>query len=253
VARVVLENVSVDLPIYGAHFSLRKTLLDRATGGFINRSGKRQDHVTINALRDVSLEIENGERIGLIGHNGAGKSTLLRVISGVYEPVRGRVMASGRITPLFDMMPGLDMEDSGYQNIITSGLLLGLTLEQIRARTASIEKFSELGDYLGLPVRTYSSGMVTRLGFSVATAIDPDILLLDEGIGAGDARFADQVKTRLDELIGRSSIVVLASHSEGLLRQLCNKAILLEQGKILMKGSVDDVLKEYHAQIHRHA
>jgi ABC-type polysaccharide/polyol phosphate transport system ATPase subunit len=250
-ARIVLENISVDLPIYGAHFSLRKTLMDRATGGFINRSGKRHERVTINALRDVSFEIENGDRIGLIGHNGAGKSTLLRVIAGVYEPTRGRVLASGRITPLFDMMPGLDMEDTGYQNIITSGLLLGLTLEQIRARTAGIEKFSELGDYLGLPVRTYSAGMVTRLGFSVATAIDPDILLLDEGIGAGDARFAEQVKSRLDELIGRSSIVVVASHSESLLRQLCNRVFLMGEGRVLMEGPVEDVLKEYHAQIHR--
>lgn len=249
-ASVVLEHVCVDFPIYGAHYSLRKVLFDRATGGVVNLGRKRHDRVIVNALRDVSFTLEDGDRIGLIGHNGAGKSTLLRVLAGVYEPVRGRVLVDGNITPLFDMMPGLDVEDTGYQNIITAGLLLGLTRQQIEARAPEIERFSELGEFLSLPVRTYSTGMVTRLGFSVATAIDPDILLLDEGIGAGDARFAERVAQRIDELIGRSSIVVLASHSLALISQICNRAALMDTGRVVALGSVAEIIQKYEKQVH---
>ena len=246
---VVLENVSVDFPIYGAHLSLRKALFDRATGGIVrkNETGHR---VVINALRDVSIRIEEGDRLGLMGHNGAGKSTLLRVIAGIYEPIRGQVLVEGRLTPLFDMLPGFDPEDTGYQNIVTSGLLLGMSRAEIERRVPEIEEFSELGEYLALPVRTYSAGMVTRLGFSVATAIDPDILLIDEGIGAGDARFAERVAARTHDLIRRSSIMVLASHSDAFIAQTCNKAVLMDTGRVVAFGSVPEITEIYARQVH---
>jgi len=249
-AAVVLDNVSVDFPIYGAHLSLRKALFDRATGGIIRRNETGHHRVVINALRDVSLEIEEGDRLGLIGHNGAGKSTLLRVIAGVYEPVRGQTFVEGRLTPLFDMLPGFDPEDTGYQNIVTSGLLLGMSRREIERRIPEIEEFSELGEYLALPVRTYSAGMVTRLGFSVATAIDPDILLIDEGIGAGDARFAERVAARTHDLIRRSSIMVLASHSDALIAQTCNKAALMDTGRVLAVGPVPEIAEMYARRVH---
>jgi ABC-type polysaccharide/polyol phosphate transport system ATPase subunit len=169
----------------------------------------------------------------------------LKVIAGIYEPIAGRVCVEGRITPLFDMMPGLDPEDSGYENIITSGLLLGLSRVYIETRIADIESFSELGEYLAFPVRTYSTGMLTRLGFAFVTAIDPDVLLMDEGIGAGDARFAEKAQKRLNELVSRSRIVVVATHSADLIKSFCNKAALLQTGKIVAIGRVEDVFEQY--------
>jgi ABC-type polysaccharide/polyol phosphate transport system ATPase subunit len=240
-----LEDVTVDFPIYGAQKSFRTALLSRAAGGLIRREGRMNQRVTVRALENVTLSVEHGDRLGLIGHNGAGKSTLLRVMAGVYEPAKGRVAIEGRISPLFNTAPGLDMDDTGYENIRTCGLFLGMTGEEIQRKTADIEDFAELGDYLSLPVRTYSSGMVVRLGFAIATAIDPEILLLDEGLGAGDARFAERAKRRVDALIARSSILVLASHGEGLIRNMCNKAILMDRGRISAQGSVDEVLDAY--------
>jgi ABC-type polysaccharide/polyol phosphate transport system ATPase subunit len=152
----------------------------------------------VRALIDVSLELSEGDRPALIGQNGAGKSTLLKVIAGVYEPVAGKVMVDGRITPLFDAVPGFDAEDTGYENIITAGLQRGMACTEIESKIPEIEEFSELGDYLSLPARTYSAGMKTRLGFAIATAGEPEILLLDEGIGTGDARFAERA-TRHNE------------------------------------------------------
>jgi ABC-type polysaccharide/polyol phosphate transport system ATPase subunit len=249
-ARVILENVRVDFPIYGAQRNLRKVLFDRATGGLIQHQGKKQDHVVVKALAGVSMTLEDGDRVGLIGHNGSGKSTLLKVIAGIYEPIEGRVLVEGRITPLFDMMPGLDVEDSGYENIVTCGLLLGLSRDEIESRIPNVEEFSELGEYLALPVRTYSAGMMTRLGFALVTALDPGVLLMDEGIGAGDARFAERAERRLNEFLGRSRIVVLASHSPGLTKSICNKAALLRAGRLVAIGSVEEVFEQYDAILH---
>jgi ABC-type polysaccharide/polyol phosphate transport system ATPase subunit len=225
--------------------SFRNELFTRAAGGLIRRDGRHKKRVTVRALENVSLEIRHGDRLGVLGHNGAGKSTLLRVLAGVYTPTYGRITIDGRVSPLFNTSPGLDMEDTGYENILTCGLFLGMTREEIRRKTSDIAEFSELGDYLALPVRTYSTGMLTRFGFSIGTSIDPEILLLDEGLGAGDARFAEKVRTRVDSLIGRSSILVLASHSEDMLRSMCNRAIVLNSGGLVMVGQIDEVIDRY--------
>jgi ABC-type polysaccharide/polyol phosphate transport system ATPase subunit len=244
VASIVLEGVTVDFPIYGSQRSFRKELFTRAAGGIIRRNGNG-NRVTVRALENVSLEIRHGDRLGILGHNGAGKSTLLRVLAGVYTPTLGRITIEGSVSPLFNTSPGLDMEDTGYENILTCGLFLGMTREEIRRKTADIAEFSELGDYLALPVRTYSTGMVARLGFSIGTSIDPEILILDEGLGAGDARFAEKVKKRVDSLIGRSSVLVLASHAETLIQSMCNRAILLHSGGLVMAGSINEVIDRY--------
>ncbi len=242
-ARVVLENVRVDFPIYATQRNLRTAIFNRATGGLIQRQGNH-NRVVVRALSGVSMTIEDGDRVGLIGHNGSGKSTLLKVIAGIYEPIEGRALVEGAVTPLFDMMPGLDLEDSGYENIVTAGLLLGLSRVEIESRIPRIEELSELGEYLSLPVRTYSAGMRMRLGFSLVTSVEPGILLMDEGIGAGDARFAERARQRLNEFIGRSRILVLASHSDKLIRALCNKAVLMQAGRILAIGPVDDICEQ---------
>jgi ABC-type polysaccharide/polyol phosphate transport system ATPase subunit len=243
---VVLENVCVEFPIYGVGRSLRAAMFARATGGLVQRGAGRQGRVVVKALNGVSFSLRDGDRLGLIGHNGAGKSTLLKVLAGVYQPVSGRVLASGPITSCFDPLPGLDGEDTGYQNIITAGLLSGMTRQAIEAKIPDIEEFSELGEYLSLPVRTYSGGMMARLGFAVATAVDPGILLVDEGIGAGDARFTERARRRLQDFVDRSSVLVLASHSDALIQSWCNKAALLENGAIRLIGEVDRVMEAYH-------
>jgi ABC-type polysaccharide/polyol phosphate transport system ATPase subunit len=248
---IVLENVGVDFPIYGTQRSLRKALFERATGGFVQRGDREHpNRVVVKALVDVSFELREGDRLALVGHNGSGKSTLLKVMAGVYEPIPGHVFIDGRVTALFDTMPGLDGEDTGYENIITAGLLFNMSREEIEAKIPEIEQFSELGEYLALPVRTYSTGMTARLGFSVATAVEPGILLMDEGIGAGDARFAERAAKRMEEFISRSRIIVLASHSTEMVKSMCNKAALMRAGRLISLGAVDDILKEYEASIH---
>jgi ABC-type polysaccharide/polyol phosphate transport system ATPase subunit len=245
--RIVLENVGVDFPIYATRRNLRTAIFNRATGGLIQHQGKKQDRVVVRALTGVSMTLEDGDRVGLIGHNGSGKSTLLKVIAGIYEPIEGRLLVEGTVTPLFDMMPGLDPEDSGYENIVTTGLLLGLSRDEIESKIPDVEEFSELGEYLTLPVRTYSAGMQMRLGFALVTALDPGVLLMDEGIGAGDARFAERAEARLNDFVSRSRIVVLASHSPALIRSICNKGALLQSGRLIAVGPLDDVFDEYHA------
>jgi len=244
VVSLMLDNVTVDFPIYDSQKSFRSAL--RRTGGLIRREGNSgHQHVTVRALDNLSLMLKHGDRLGIIGHNGAGKSTLLRVCAGVYDPTAGKARIEGKVSPLFNTSPGLDMDDTGYENIITCGLFLGMTRDEIERKTPDIEQFSELGEYLSLPVRTYSSGMLTRLGFSIATAIDPEILILDEGLGAGDTRFAERAKKRVDSLVMRASIMVLASHSDALLQQMCNRAILLHEGRLAASGSVEEVAEAY--------
>lgn len=244
-AAIVLEHVNVSFPVYGSQRSLRRAIFERATGGRIQRDQRRSERVVVRALNDVSLSFTDGDRVGLIGHNGAGKSTLLRVLAGIYEPTSGRVLIDGTITPLFDTMPGLDGEDTGYENIVTAGTLYGMPRAEIERKIPEIEEFSELGEYLSLPYRTYSTGMATRLSFSFVTALNPEILLMDEGIGAGDARFADRAARRMEGFLSKSRILVLASHSEHLLQQWCNKGILFQSGEVVAAGSLDDVIQRY--------
>lgn len=250
-ATVILENVNAHFPIYGAQQqSLRKALFQRATGGSIEREGKNNDRITVKALSDISLALRDGDRVGLVGHNGAGKSTLLKLMAGIYPPVSGTVRVEGRVTPLFDAMPGLDGEDTGYENIITSGMLIGMTRREIEAKIPEIEEFCELGEYLSLPVRTYSTGMTMRLGFALVTSLDPGVILMDEGFGTGDLRFAERAEARMKEFIGRSPIMVLASHSDKIIRTMCNKAVLMESGRIVAFGPADEICDQYYESVH---
>ena len=201
-----------------------------ATGGRIaTDSGKK---VTINSLNHINLELTNGDRVGLIGHNGAGKSTLLRVLSGVYVPSSGKIKSQGKIVSLLDISVGMDGESTGYENIMLRGILLGLSPQEVTQKIDEIAEFSELGDYLNMPMRTYSSGMNLRLAFSIITTFPADIILMDEWLSVGDARFNKKASERLDEMVAQSSILVIASHDDALVNRLCNKVITLEHGEI---------------------
>ena len=242
-----LQNVTVEFPVVDADSrSLRRTLISAGSGGRILASATHRRRLLVRAIEDLSLELKEGDRMALIGHNGAGKSTLLRTIAGVFEPVAGNVVTEGRMASLLDVNPGLDFDDTGYENIIAGGLMLGMSPEEIRRKTADIADFTELGDYLALPVRTYSSGMQVRLAFAISTAIEPEITLLDEGFGTTDIHFTEKARQRLFRLVERSSILMLATHSEELIRELCNRAILMEHGRLAMNGTVDEVLTYYH-------
>jgi ABC-type polysaccharide/polyol phosphate transport system ATPase subunit len=248
VASITLENVIVDFPVYGLQKSLRKALFSRVVGGTVAHE-ETSKRVYVRAVNNMSIELKDGDRLGLLGHNGAGKTTLLRVFAGIYKPSQGKIDIQGRVSTLFNTSPGLDMEDTGYENIYTCGMFLGMTWDEITAKLPDIEQFSELGEYLSLPVRTYSTGMLTRLGFAVATAIDPEILVLDEGLSAGDARFAGNAKRRVETLIKRTSILILASHSGEMLTQMCNRLLLLNHGVVIADGKPQDIINQYAQMI----
>jgi ABC-type polysaccharide/polyol phosphate transport system ATPase subunit len=206
-----VENAWVEFPVKLTRSPRLKRTVTH-TGGQIDAT-----RGVIDALRDINLDLREGDRLGLMGHNGAGKSTMLRLLAGAYTPTRGRVLSSGRISTLFSSTPGLSIEATGRENIITCGLYLGMGRREIVSKMDEISDFAELGDYIDLPVRIYSTGMLVRLGFAIATAIEPEILLLDEGLATGDAQFARKAEKKMHELIGRSSILVIASHSMSLL------------------------------------
>ena len=236
-------NACVDFPIFDAKTrSLKHTFLG-AAGGAIGRN--ESNTVMVEALKDINLHLQDGDRVGLVGHNGAGKSTLLRLLSGIYEPTRGSAVVRGRVAPVFDLGVGMDPEISGYENIIIRGLFLGQTRKAMNRKMDEIAEFSELGDYLAMPLRTYSTGMRIRLALGVVTSIDPEILLLDEGIGAVDAAFMAKARSRLVEMVKRSGILVFASHSNEFLAQLCDSALWIDHGEIRKAGPVDEVVEAY--------
>jgi len=243
-ASIHARNVSIIFPLYGGGSrSLKKTLANLGSGGRISEDASHR--VIVHALRDISFSVQHGDRIGLIGPNGAGKSTLLRVLAGIYEPTGGSVRCDGQVVPLFNPSLGMEPEATGHQNIRLRGLLLGLRPQEIEAKRTEIGAFTELGNYLDMPVRTYSSGMALRLAFAISTCFVPEILLLDEWIGAGDAHFVEKAERRMQEVVAQSSIVVIASHSNDLIRRFCNKALYIEAGRVKAEGSVDDVLAAY--------
>lgn len=245
-SHIDFKGVTLDLPIYEVQARSLKRQLSRLGRG--NAVGDAGDGVVVvRALDDVSFRLESGDRIGLIGHNGAGKSTLLRTMAGIYEPTRGSIERSGKVVPLLDISLGMDDNSTGIQNIRLRGLLLGMADEEIREKQQQIAEFSELGDYLDLPIRTYSSGMRVRLAFAISTAVDAQILLLDEVMGVGDASFMHKAQRRLDDLHERSEIVVLAMHSNPEIRRACTKVIWLDNGGVRMFGDVEEVIGAYEA------
>jgi ABC-2 type transport system ATP-binding protein len=255
---IVGEDIHIEFPIYDLQMrSLKHTFglgqivrgLNRVTAGKLKVGGQigtgQAGRVVIKALDGVSFGFNEGDRVGLLGHNGSGKTTLLRAISGIYEPVRGRIQTSGRVVPLFDLQLGMDMDATGIENIWMRGKLLDLTTPQIKEALEDIADFTELGEYLYMPIRTYSMGMLLRLAFAISTAITPDILVLDEMIGAGDAAFIARADERLKSFLSRTGILVIASHSMPMLRQWCNKGMLLESGKVIAFGPLEEIVTRY--------
>jgi ABC-2 type transport system ATP-binding protein len=242
---VRLNNVCVDFVVYqSGGRSLRKTLLSAGASGGLTRDA--QHRTVVRALNNVTLHLDPGDRVALIGGNGAGKTTLLRTLAGVYEPTAGSLRVEGKVTPLFDLSLGLDMDASGYENIRLQAAYFGLDRETVERRIDDIAAFTELGDYLNLPVRTYSAGMRLRLAFATATEAQGDILLLDEWLAVSDSRFLERAQRRAEAFVERAHILVVASHIEGVLLRLCNKALLLEHGAIIAAGPISEIIERHN-------
>lgn len=238
-ARIILEHVDLEFHV-GAE---RHTTLQSAVKRGLGRH--RVEHRTVRALQDLNVSIKSGERVGLIGHNGAGKSTLLKVMAGIYPPQRGNVVIDGHVCPLFEFITGFEMEATGWENIRTRALLLGMAPKEIDQKIEDIGAFTNLGEFLDIPLRHYSSGMCVRLAFATSTAVDPQILLLDEVMAAGDAAFQETARLRMNELMERASIVVFATHSLDMLPRFCERTLLLRKGRIVADGPTADVIRLY--------
>lgn len=236
-ARIVLHNVDLD-------FRVDAMKHDTFRSAFV-RSFRRGTPRRIKTLQSISLRIESGERVGLIGHNGAGKTTLLKVMAGIYPPQRGQVLTEGHLCPLFEVITGFEWDANGWENIRTRALLLGMSPKEIGRRIEAIGEFSNLGEFLDIPVRHYSAGMHLRLAFATSAAVDPEILLLDEVMAAGDVSFMESARSRMNVLIERASIVVFATHSLDLLPRFCERTILLDHGRILADGPTSEVVQLY--------
>jgi len=244
VASVILEGVSIEIPAFNATSrSFTSKLLNVATGGRLDADSRGR--VRVAALTDVNLRFEDGDRVGVVGPNGAGKSTLLRTLAKVYEPTKGNAHIDGKVISLIDLALGINPEASGSENLFIRGRLLGLTRKEIFKKHDDIVAFSELGEYMHMPVRTYSSGMLLRLAFSVSTAVNPEILLMDEWLSVGDADFRGKAEARLSGLVAKTRILVIASHSRELIEQVCNRAIWVEHGAVKMDGPVQSVCDAY--------
>lgn len=229
---IIAKEISAEFPIYeNSHRSLKKAVLNLSTGGKIGHDTR--NHTVVRALDGLSFDFQEGARVGLVGHNGSGKTTLLRVLSGVYAPVSGELKIQGKVVSLLDVSMGIDHDSTGFENIYLRGILDGLKPATIRSKTDEIADFTDLGDFLNLPVRTYSSGMMLRLAFAISTSIETDILIMDEWLSIGDAAFSAKAATRLDSLVSKSAILVIATHDPDLVSNLCNRRIHLEHGRIV--------------------
>jgi lipopolysaccharide transport system ATP-binding protein len=232
VSRISARDVTVAFPVYEASArSFKSALVQVATGGLLAVDSKQ--HVMVLALNRISFELREGDRVGLVGHNGSGKSTLLRVLAGAYEPVSGAIEVDGRVASMLNVWLGMIIDATGYENIYLRGAIMGLKPREIDAVVDDIVEFSELGDYVHMPLRTYSSGMQMRLAFAVATCVAADIVLMDEWLSAGDASFAEKAQQRLNRLLDQAGIFVVASHDEALIRRTCNKLMRLEHGNLV--------------------
>lgn len=235
---VSVTGVELSYPIYSIRAnSIRNTIANLAVGGKLLKNG--QDIIHVRALEGINFSLREGDRLGIIGHNGAGKTTLLKVLAGVYEPDRGTVTVHGRISSMIDVGLGLDASLTGRENIMTMGRMRGFATREVIAKIPEMVAFSELGGYIDLPVKAYSAGMQARLVFAVATTLEPDVLLLDEWIGAGDAAFHEKAANRMNNILSQSRVMVLATHNFGMIQDVCNKLLVLDGGRQEFFGNVD--------------
>lgn len=248
---ISLNGVSVEFPIYDMDRSFRSLLLKARVGGAIHTDERQR--TTVKSLLNLTFDVAPGDRLAVLGPNGAGKSTLLKVMAGAYAPSSGTVEIRGRVSTLLSLGLGLDMDETAYENIFICGLLLGLSPHEIKEITPEIEEFCELGDYMHLPIRTYSTGMLIRLSFAIATSVRPDILLVDEVIGAGDARFAAKAERRIKQLMAKANVLVLASHSNETLRTFCSKGVFLLNGELQFFGPIEGAIEAYDRWVNDHS
>jgi lipopolysaccharide transport system ATP-binding protein len=241
---IEVAGVSIDFPLYhGSARSLKKTVVAAASRGRLGEDA--QHRVVVQALRDISFRLGPGERLGLVGNNGAGKTTLLRTLAGIYEPVRGRVHVRGRLNALLDPNLAMNADLTGRENIMLRGLFNGLSQAEILRLEDDVQQFAELGEFMDLPLRTYSSGMVIRLGFALTTAIRPQLLLMDEWFLAGDVEFIEKARARLEDMVRGAEILVLSTHQHDIVADWCTRVIWLDQGRIRADGQPLEVLGQY--------
>lgn len=244
-AYIKLERVSVKFRIY---HNPSPSLKDFAVNWFTGH--KKLNEVTeFYALNDINLTINPGDRVGLIGLNGAGKSTMLKTISGIYHPHQGEIIIIGRITPLMELGAGFDTEQTGRSNIYLNGALLGFSPAQMREKELAISEFSELGEFLDLPVKYYSSGMYGRLAFSIAAMTDPEILMIDEVFATGDGHFVEKSTQRIQQMVEKSTILLVVSHNIDQIRRLCNRVVFLDHGKIIDDGDPAAIIAQYQQKL----
>jgi ABC-type polysaccharide/polyol phosphate transport system ATPase subunit len=244
VARIELDNVSLTFSVRQRR---RVTLKEFVVRQMFRRSVNPL--IKVRALREVSLYVGEGERLGVIGPNGAGKSTLLKVLAGIYPPTRGRRLVEGQISSLFDLTLGFEPDSTGWDNIHYRSYLQGETPRGVRSKLHAIAAFSELGEFLDMPVRYYSAGMLVRLAFSIATAIEPQILLVDEVFGAGDMAFQQKAQERMRDMIARAKLIVFVSHDLGSVAKLCDRAVWLDHGQVCLVGPTQQVIAAYTAAV----
>jgi ABC-type polysaccharide/polyol phosphate transport system ATPase subunit len=246
-ARIDLERVSLT-------FRVRKERGIRLKDFILKRMflPSKNPIMEVRALQDITLQINQGDRIGFIGHNGAGKSTMLKLLAGIYMPTSGRRLVEGRISSLFDIALGFESEANGWENIAYRSYLQGETPASMRAKKQAIADFSELGDFLNMPVRYYSAGMMVRLAFSIATAIEPEILLVDEVLSVGDLSFQHKARERMREMMAKAHLMVVVSHDLESLPQMCSRAVWLDHGRIAMIGPCQQVIDAYKSSVEGH-
>jgi ABC-type polysaccharide/polyol phosphate transport system ATPase subunit len=242
-ARIQLDDVDLTFRVRPKRGSMKEFVL----GAFLRRY--RTPVKTVEALRGVNLEVRRGDRVGVLGHNGAGKSTLLKLLAGIYPPTRGKRVVEGRVSSLFDISLGFELDSNGWENIAFRGYLQGETPRSVRLKRKAIAEFSELGHFLDMPVRYYSAGMLVRLAFSIATAIDPEVLLVDEVLSVGDLAFQHKARERMREMVAKAHLMVMVSHDLGSLARICNRAVWLDHGQVLRTGPCDEVIEAYRSSV----
>jgi lipopolysaccharide transport system ATP-binding protein len=242
--RLMVKDVSLRFRVYGVGSqSLKKNLISIGTGGRLGRDPN--NNIVIRAISNLSLELKEGDRLGVIGANGAGKSTLLRIIAGIYQPQEGLISATGRIAAIIDPSVAIDLFATGYENIRTRAVLLGIARGNLQNFVDRVGAVSELGNYLAMPVHTYSSGMIMRLNFALSISVDPDILILDEWLSLADRYFSYKAERHMRDLVEKSRILVMASHNLELLERVCNIGLFLEDGGVRFIGPIGDAIATY--------